>query len=88
MEIIVQDVQMEQFTILKLKSVFTFVDKILLMTILEKYAFVYQDMESITMFAVDAQHHSLFKITIVLPVQMTLHTILILKDVSVIVVSI
>jgi hypothetical protein len=87
MEIIVQDVLMEQFMILKLKNVFTFVDKILLMTIPEKYAFVYQDMESIKMFVINVQHHSLFKITIVLPVQMTPHTMLILKDVSVIVVS-
>ncbi len=74
--------------ILKLKNVFTFVDKILPTTIPGKYVSVYQDMESIRMFAADAQHHFLFKITIVLPVQMTLHIMLILKDVFVILVSI
>ncbi len=88
MEIFVQDVLMEQFMILKLKNVFMFVDKILLMTIPEKYVFVYQDMESLKMFVINVQHHSLFKITIVLPVQMTPHTMLTLKDASVIVVSI
>ena len=87
MEIIVQDVLMEQFMILKLKNVFTFVDKILLTITHKKNVFVYQDMESIKMFVINVQHHSLFKITIVLPVQMTPHTMLILKDASVIVVS-
>lgn len=65
MVIIVQDALMEPFMILKLKNVFTYVDKIQLMTIQKKYVFAYRDMESLKMFVEDAQQISSFKITIV-----------------------
>lgn len=88
MEIIVQDALMEPFMTLKLKNVFLCVGNFLLMTIQKKYVNVYLDMESLKMLVVSVQHHSLFKITIVLLVPMMLLTMLILKDVYVIVDSV
>lgn len=88
MEIIVQDALMEPFMTLKLKNVFLCVGNFLLMTIQKKYVNVYLDMESLKMLVVNVQHHSLFKITIVLLVPMMLLTMLILKDVYVIVDSV
>ncbi len=80
MVIIVLNVLKELFSILQAKNVFMYVDKILPMIQLSLNVFACQFMVFIKINVLNVHQHSLYRTTIVLPVQMIQHTIQPQKD--------